>query len=144
MLISTKGQYALRLMLDLAVFGNGESVAIKAIAERQSISEKYLEQIVSGLSRAGYVKSTRGSKGGYKLTKSPEEYTVGDILRVAEGSIEPVDWDSSDLDTTDIIESVTNEVWRSLEQSINNVVDNLTLASLVDDYNSRVGFVYMI
>ncbi len=144
MLISTKGQYALRLMLDLAVFGNGESVAIKAIAERQSISEKYLEQIVSILSRAGFVKSTRGSKGGYRLTRSPEEYTVGDILRVAEGTIVPVDWDDDSSKSAGIIESVTNEVWRSLEESINNVVDNLSLANLVDDYNSRVGFVYMI
>ena len=92
MKISTKGRYALRLMLDLATEGNGKPVSIKDIAGRQGISEKYLEQIISSLNRAGYVKSVRGSQGGYLLKMDPKEYTVGMILRVTEGSLAPVDW----------------------------------------------------
>ena len=91
MKISTKGRYALRLMLDLATEGNGKPVSIKDIAGRQDISEKYLEQIISSLNRAGYVKSVRGSQGGYLLKMDPKEYTVGMILRVTEGSLAPVD-----------------------------------------------------
>ena len=86
MKISTKGRYALRLMLDLAMNGENNVVRIKDIAERQQISDKYLEQIISVLNKAGYVRSTRGPQGGYSLRKAPEEYTVGDILRLTEGS----------------------------------------------------------
>ena len=92
MKISTKGRYALRLMLDLAMNGENNVVRIKDIAERQQISDKYLEQIISVLNKAGYVRSTRGPQGGYSLRKAPEEYTVGDILRLTEGSLaEPGD-----------------------------------------------------
>ena len=87
MKISTKGRYALRLMLDLAIHNTGEPVRIKDIAARQEISDKYLEQIISSLNRAGYVKSIRGPQGGYRLTKAPEQYTVGMILRLTEGSL---------------------------------------------------------
>ena len=81
MKISTKGRYALRLMLDLALCGGKEPVSLRDVAERQGLSDKYLEQIVTPLSRAGLVRSVRGAGGGYLLTRSPEEYTVGDILR---------------------------------------------------------------
>lgn len=91
MLVSTKGRYALRTMVDLAVHGDGEPVKIKDIANRQGISGKYLEQIISILSRAGYVRSIRGNQGGYYLSKPASEYTVGMILRVTEGSLAPVD-----------------------------------------------------
>lgn len=84
MKISTKGRYALRLMLDLALHEQSGYVPIKAIAERQDISDKYLEQIISILARAGFVKSVRGAGGGYKLAKTPAEYTVGMILRLTE------------------------------------------------------------
>lgn len=87
MKISTKGRYALRLMVDLALNNNGENISLKEISARQGISVKYLEQIISMLNRAGYVKSERGSNGGYRLTKKPEEYTVGMILRLTEGSL---------------------------------------------------------
>ena len=90
MKISTKGRYALRLMLDMAIHGNGELVRIKDVAERQEISDKYLEQIVSVLNKAGYVKSIRGPQGGYRLTREPDKYTVGMILRLTEGSLAPV------------------------------------------------------
>ena len=90
MKVSTKGRYALRLMLDLAVNNTGEPISLKDIARRQEISDKYLEQIISVLNKANYVKSIRGAQGGYILTKKPEEYTIGMILRLTEGSLAPV------------------------------------------------------
>lgn len=90
MTISTKGRYALRIMMDLA--GHmGETVKLKDIAARQDISEKYMEQIVAVLNKAGYVRSTRGAQGGYQLVRQPQQYTVGMILRLTEGSLAPVD-----------------------------------------------------
>ncbi|MBQ5851001.1 MAG: Rrf2 family transcriptional regulator, partial [Lachnospiraceae bacterium] len=90
MAISTKGRYALRIMLDLAEH-SGEVIKLKEIAGRQNISEKYMEQIISILNKAGYVRSTRGAQGGYQLVKSPAEYTVGMVLRLTEGSLAPVE-----------------------------------------------------
>ena len=90
MKISTKGRYALRLMLDLAIYDNGTPVRIKDISARQGISIKYLEQIVSILNKAGYVRAIRGPQGGYQLVKPPEEYTAGMILRLTEGNLAPV------------------------------------------------------
>jgi Rrf2 family protein len=90
MKISTRGRYALRLMIDLALNGSDQYVTIRSVSERQGISYKYLEQIITVLSRAGYVKSIRGSQGGYKLARPAEEYTVGMILRLIEGSLVPV------------------------------------------------------
>ena len=91
MRVSTKGRYALRLMLDLALNNTGEPVSIKDISKRQDVSDKYLEQIISVLNKAGFVKSIRGAQGGYMLRKAPEEYTVGMILRLTEGSLAPVE-----------------------------------------------------
>ena len=91
MRISTKGRYAIKLMLDLATNDNGEPIRLKDVARRQEISEKYLEQIISVLNKAGYVKSVRGPQGGYSLQRRPEEYTVGMILRLTEGCLSPVD-----------------------------------------------------
>ncbi|MGI6263716.1 MAG: RrF2 family transcriptional regulator, partial [Succiniclasticum sp.] len=90
MRISTKGRYATRLMLDLALHYDCGFTPLKQISQRQNISDKYLEQIITQLSRAGYVVSARGAQGGYHLAKPPEEYTVGDILRTTEGSLAPV------------------------------------------------------
>ena len=86
MKISTKGRYAVRLMLDVAIHGMDKNVSMRDVAERQNISIKYLEQIVSILTRVGYLKSVRGAQGGYRLTKAPSEYTIGDILRTTEGT----------------------------------------------------------
>ena len=91
MKISTKGRYALRLMLDLALNNSGKPVRIRDVSERQNISDKYLEQIISVLNKARFVRSIRGPQGGYLLTRRPEEYTVGMILRLTEGSMAPVD-----------------------------------------------------
>ena len=90
MKISTKGRYAVRLMLDLAMHNTGEAVSIKDISKRQGVSDKYLEQIISVLNKAGYVRSIRGAQGGYMLKKDPKDYTVGMILRLTEGSLAPV------------------------------------------------------
>ena len=90
MKISTKGRYALRIMADLAIHDNGKYIRLKEISERQAITLKYLEQIMSLLTKAGYVKSYRGNSGGYMLARKPEEYTVGEILRTTEGSLSPI------------------------------------------------------
>ena len=96
MKISTKGRYALRLMLDVALHSHGTAVPLRDVAHRQDISDKYLEQIVTQLSRAGLVRSVRGAGGGYLLTREPEEYTVGEILRVLEGNLAPVSCAAAD------------------------------------------------
>ena len=132
MKITTKGRNALKLMIDIAVYNNCEPVKIKDIANRQDISEKYLEQIVSVLNKARLVKSIRGAKGGYVLSKKPEEYTVGEILRVIEGSLSPVEDKDSDSSPAGI---VSNRVWCKLEGAINDVLDGITLAELLDWYN---------
>lgn len=145
MKISTKGRYALRLMLDLALHNTGEYITIKSISARQEISDKYLEQIITQLSRAGYVKSIRGAQGGYRLAKAPEEYTVGMILRLIEGSLAPVACLEDDSETcTRSGQCATLDVWKQLYDAINNVVDNITLADLVDKQNSLTGNDYVI
>lgn len=133
MKISTKGRYALRLMLDLALHNTGEAVSLKDIAKRQGISDKYLEQIISVLNKAGYVRSVRGAQGGYLLKKAPEEYTVGMILRLTEGTLAPVSCvedEESECKRED--SCVTVMVWKRLNDAINEVVDHITLADLVD------------
>ena len=145
MKISTKGQYALRMMLDLAINNTGEYITIKSIAARQSLPEKYMEQIMTSLSKAGYVKSIRGSKGGYQLSDKLENYTVGMILRTIEGSLSPVslldDIPNSSLQSQNC---VTFDVWKELNDAINNVVDNITLEELVQRQLSKAGNDYMI
>ncbi len=133
MKISTKGRYALRLMLDLALNNTGDPVRVKDIAARQEISDKYLEQIISTLNKAGYVRSIRGPQGGYRLTKSPEQYTVGMILRLTEGSLAPVvclDEEENTCDRQDTC--ATLQLWKMLNNAISNVVDKVTLADLVE------------
>lgn len=132
MKISTKGRYALRLMLDLALNNSGDYISIKSIAERQDISTKYLEQIISMLSHAGYVNSVRGSNGGYRLAKAPKEYTVGMILRLTEGDLSPVPCASNGTCCDRYENCVTVSVWEELNQKINEVVDSITLQDLVD------------
>ncbi len=133
MKISTRGRYALRLMVDLAATPGDEFIAIKSIAARQQISEKYLEQIITLLSRAGFVKSARGAQGGYKLTKPADEYTVGMILRAIEGSLVPVKCMEDDPNECPrCAQCVTLDVWQQISDAISNVVDNITLNQLAD------------
>lgn len=138
MKISTKGRYALRLMLDLAMHSESGYIPIKAIAERQEISDKYLEQIISILSRAGYVKSVRGAGGGYMLANPPEHYTVGMILRLTEGSLAPVACLDGDVNTCQRQDScATLVVWKKLYKAITDVVDSFTLEDLMEIERSR-------
>lgn len=144
MKISTKGRYALRLMLDLAMHDNGVYIPIKEIAKRQGISEKYLEQIISILSRAGYVQSVRGAGGGYRLAHPLKSYTVGMILRLTEGSLAPVACLEGNVNTCDRnTECATLIVWQKLYDAINDVVDSITLDDLVSYEKQFVGD-YMI
>lgn len=143
MKISTKGRYALRLMLDLAINYNGEFISIKSIAARQDISEKYLEQIITQLNRAGYVKSVRGAQGGYMLAKAPSEYTVGMILRQMEGSLAPVNCLEGEV-CDRATSCVTQEVWGKIQKAVENVVDNITLDDLVTRYQEKSEPMYVI
>lgn len=144
MKISTKGRYALRLMLDLAINCTGEYISIKSIAARQNISEKYLEQIITQLNRAGYVRSVRGAQGGYMLAKDPSEYTVGMILRLMEGSLAPVNCAEGEEFCDRGSGCVTQEVWRKIQEAVEGVVDNITLADLVARYQEKAEPIYII
>ncbi len=133
MRISTKGRYALKLMLDLAVNNTGEPISLKDIAKRQGISDKYLEQIISILNKAGFVRSIRGAQGGYLLNKDPKECTVGMILRLTEGTLAPVSCVGEDASECEREEScVTYIVWQKMNEAINQVVDSITLADLLE------------
>jgi len=135
MRLSTKGRYGLRAMLDLGLNSESYAVSIKSISERQGISENYLEQIIATLKKSGYVKATRGPKGGYSLMKEPIKISVGDILRVLEGDLNPVDCsivnDKKPCDDLDLC--VTKFVWQKISESINQVVDNISLADLIEE-----------
>lgn len=132
MKISTKGRYALRLMLDIAEHSGDKPISIKEIAQRQDISDKYLEQIISLLNSAGFVRSVRGPQGGYLLRKKPEEYTVGMILRMTEGTLSPVPCVEEDALECDREEScATIKLWRQLDDAIKSVVDHVTIADLL-------------
>lgn len=140
MRISTKGRYATRLMLDLALNGGEGAVSLKKIAERQDISDKYMEQIITRLMKAGYVKSIRGAQGGYQLTKPPEAYTVGMILEVMEGSLAPVACLAcGENPCTRAEECVTLEIWAKLKDAIDGVVEGITLADLVARHQEKNG-----
>lgn len=143
MKISTKGRYALRTMIDLAMNDTGENISIKAIAARQGISTKYLEQIISTLNKAGYVKSERGANGGYRLTKKPEEYTVGMILRLTEGSLAITICTQDEQNLCERYGCCTTvKVWEKINKAISDVVDNITIADLAaDEQNSTNNFV---
>ena len=139
MMISTKGRYALRVMMDLAQNPPEEYVALGGVAERQGISMKYLEAIVALLNKAGFLESRRGKAGGYRLVLSPAEYTVGEILRTLEGNLAPVSCaDSDDVCRCSRAEQcVTVEVWRDIQAAVSSVVDHVTLADLVKRYYEK-------
>lgn len=135
MKISTKGRYALRLMLDLAVYGGEDYIPLKMVSKRQEISVKYLEQLITILSRGGFVLSSRGAQGGYKLAKPAQQYTVGDILRLMEGNLAPVACLEQAENTCPRVEQcVTLSVWEKVQAAVENVVDGVTLADLAEEY----------
>ncbi|MBR2134043.1 MAG: Rrf2 family transcriptional regulator [Eubacterium sp.] len=133
MKISTKGRYALRMMLDLAQNQQDGFVALKDIAERQSISKKYLEQIVPLLNRSGVLRTTRGYQGGYMLSKSPDKITVGDVLRITEGSLAPVACLDDEVNLCERSDNcMTLGVWQGLYDTITNYLDSITLQDIID------------
>lgn len=144
MTISTKGRYALRIMIDLASH-IGETVKLKDIAARQEISEKYMEQIIAVLNKAGYVRSTRGAQGGYQLVKSPEDYTVGMILRLTEGSLAPVECLADNaLPCERNGRCATVEIYKRIYEAVNGVIDHTTVQDLLDIESEKVSSNYVI
>lgn len=133
MKISTKGRYALRMLIDLVSHQNEGFVSLKDIAERQNISKKYLEQIVPMLNRDGILRTNRGNHGGYQLAKSASEITVGDILRSTEGSLAPVsclEFDENECPRKD--ECATLYIWEGLYGVVNEYLDRITLQSILE------------
>lgn len=134
MKISTRGRYAVRVMLDLAEHDSGAYIPLMDIARRQEISEKYLESIVSVLSKNHLVISLRGKGGGYRLAKKPVEYTVGSILRAAEGSLAPAAClEEGEPPCSRLSVCKTRRMWEGLYRQINEYFDNITLKDLLED-----------
>ncbi|MHB9094161.1 MAG: RrF2 family transcriptional regulator [Eubacteriales bacterium] len=135
MKISTKGHYGVQAMFDLAQhFGEGP-ISLKSVAERQDLSEHYLEQLIAGLRKAGLVKSVRGAQGGYILAREPAEIKIGDIVRVLEGPIAPVECVNGE-DTEGCLKAefcITRNVWEKVKDSIEGVLDSITLADMCKD-----------
>ena len=133
MLISTKGRYALRVMIDLAEHQTEEFISLKGIAQRQEISEKYLESIIRTLVKAKVLESLRGKGGGYRLKKSPEQYTVGSILRLTEESLVPVACLEPDAESCPRAGKCrTLSLWRGLDKVIQEYLDSVTIADLME------------
>lgn len=136
MKLSTKGRYGLRAVVDLALNGEKEAVALSSVAERQGISISYLEQLIAKLKKAGIVNSIRGAQGGYILAKKPEEISVGDILRALEGDLNPVDCAELEGSNNSCVGAnlcVTKYVWMRISDSINNTVDTMLLSELINE-----------
>ncbi|MEG2454870.1 MAG: Rrf2 family transcriptional regulator [Oscillospiraceae bacterium] len=137
MKISTKGRYALRLMLDIALHQAEGPIPLGDISRRQELSIKYLEQLVSPLTRAGLLRSTRGASGGYSLTRPPEDYTAGEIIRTLEGSLAPTDCCLQGECSGHRDVCVTIDLWREVQQAVDAVVDGYTLQDLADRYKAK-------
>lgn len=134
MKISTRGRYAIRVMLDLAEHDQGEYIPLTDIAKRQDISEKYLEAIVSLLVKAGLLTALRGKKGGYKLTRTPDQYSLNDILTVTEGAFAPVACLENEVNTCErASDCKTLKVWTDFQKLVNDYFSGITLDSLMGD-----------
>ena len=143
MMISTRGRYALRVMIDLAEQQTSRFIPLKEVAERQEISEKYLESIVKNLVQNGYLEGLRGKGGGYRLVKPPEEYTVGAILRLMEGSLAPVSClEQRAYPCTREPHCRTLPMWKQLYELVNNFFDGITIADLIAP--EQIGNYYVI
>lgn len=145
MKISTKGRYALRMMLDLAQHQGDGYVSLKDVAERQDISKKYLEQIVPVLNNSDILKTNRGYQGGYRLAKPPEKYTVGEILRLTEGNLAPVAClERSPIECVRADDCATLQVWQGLYRVICDYLDGITLQDIIDRQNEKYSSDYVI
>lgn len=132
-------------MVDLTLHANGDYIALKDISERQNISVKYLEQIVSVLGKAGMLKSVRGPQGGYKLAKDPSEYTAGDILRITEGNLAPIPClDNEENDCDRISQCATLDFWKGLYDTVNSYVDGITLQDLAERFKLKSSIDFII
>lgn len=138
MKISTKGRYALRIMLDLAQNHTGDFIPLRDIAERQNITIKYMEQIIGILGKSGYLKSSRGSGGGYRLARTPNEYRIGDILRVVEGNIAVIAClEDSPNECPRSGDCITLPFWQGLNRVIEEYIDGVTLEDLMQNSIKR-------
>lgn len=145
MKISTKGRYALRMLLDLAENGGSGYIALKDIAARQGISKKYLEQIVPILNKSDILQTSRGFQGGYRLAQPPDRYTVGSILRLTEGSLAPVAClDQNPAECSRSGACATLPVWQGLARVINEYLDGITLQDILEQQKENSGNDYMI
>ena len=143
MMVSTKGRYALRVMIDLAEHQAEGYIPLKAIARRQDISEKYLESILKSLVQSQFLTGVRGKGGGYRLTRPPEQYTVGSILRLTEGSLAPVAClEQEPVECPRRAECRTLPMWRKLDAMIRTFFDGITIADLM--VSGRPGNEYII
>ena len=134
MKISTRGRYALRVMIDLAQCDGSKYISLKEISQRQEISMKYLEMITAILNKAGFVLSLRGKSGGYKLARKPDEYTVGAILRLTEGSLAPVACLDCKINTCSRADNcITLPMWKNLEKLVNSYLDGITISDLINN-----------
>jgi Rrf2 family iron-sulfur cluster assembly transcriptional regulator len=141
MMISTKGRYALRVMIDLAEHDTGEYIPLKEIADRQEISEKYLESIISVLTKANYLTGLRGKGGGYRLTRRPEQYTVGSILKLTEGSLAPVAClECSPNRCGRSADCRTLPMWEKLNKLIDDFFEGITIADLANDSEKQTNY----
>lgn len=132
-------------MVDLTLHANGDYIALKDISERQNISVKYLEQIVSVLGKAGMLKSVRGPQGGYKLAKDPSEYTAGDILRITEGNLAPIPClENEENDCDRISQCATLDFWKGLYDTVNSYVDGVTLQELAERFKLKSSIDFII
>ncbi|NMB34011.1 MAG: Rrf2 family transcriptional regulator [Clostridium sp.] len=139
MKLTTKGRYGVKAILDLALQQSEEPIALKSIAIRQDISENYLEQLFATLRRAGFVKSVRGAQGGYLLEKDPGDITIGSVLRALEGPLLPIDCilEKEPVKCDKFDGCITKLVWEKVRDSINEVVDSITLADLIELYKKQ-------
>jgi Rrf2 family protein len=145
MKISTKGRYALRMLLDLAEHKDDGFISLKEISERQNISKQYLEQIVSLLNTSNILRANRGKQGGYMLTKEPAQFTVGQILRITEGSLAPVTCLEGEVNQCErSVSCVTLPMWKELYKTIAGYLDSVTLQDMLDQYKEQNADYYMI
>lgn len=140
MKLSTKGRYGLRAIVDLAIYSENETISLSSIAERENISISYLEQLIAKLKKAGLVISVRGAQGGYKLAKPTHEISVGEVLRVLEGNLDPVNCaevvgGENNCSSSELC--VTKYVWKRISDSINDAVDQIYLSELVNESKKK-------
>lgn len=140
MKLSTKGRYGLKAMFELALHEGKGPIPLKIIAERQELSDQYLEQLFSSLRRGGLVKSVRGAQGGYLLARSSDKITVGDVIRLLEGPVAPAECVLYEREEgCERLEScVTRVIWEKIKESVDQVMDSITLKDMLDDYEKKM------